>query len=168
MKILGIDTAMRSTGYGILSVEENTFTAIDCGTIKTPQKSPHSECLRRLAGGIRELINNYEVAAASVEGAFYGKNIKTTMILGYARGSVMTVLAEASIPIFAYSPKEVKQSATGSGNSSKQQISVVLSSLLDLEFDQLEDDASDALGLAFCHANRIINSSTNFMKPKPI
>ncbi|HJO94941.1 MAG TPA: crossover junction endodeoxyribonuclease RuvC [Victivallales bacterium] len=168
MIILGIDTAIRCTGYGIIRAEENSFEALDCGVIKNSKTISHSECLKRLAGGIRELISKFNIDAAAIEGAFYFKNIKTTMILGYARGCVMTVLAEAGIPAYAYSPKEVKLSAGGIGTASKQQVAVVMSSLLEIDISNIEDDATDALGLALCHANRALRAGSEIYMNKPI
>jgi crossover junction endodeoxyribonuclease RuvC len=168
MIILGIDTAIRCTGYGIIRVKENSFEALDCGVIKNSRTIPHSQCLKRLAGGIRELIANYNIDVAAIEGAFYFKNIKTTMILGYARGCVMTVLAEADIPAYAYSPKEVKLSAGGAGTASKQQVAVIMSSLFGIDISNIEDDATDALGIALCHANRSSRSGSDFFMNKPI
>jgi crossover junction endodeoxyribonuclease RuvC len=168
MIILGIDTAMRCTGYGIISAEHNNFKTIDCGIIKNHKNLRHSECLKRLSGGIRELINSYSIDVAVIEGAFYGKNVKTTMILGYARGCVMTVLAEADIPIYVYSPKEVKMSAGGSGHASKQQVAVIISAILNIDITNIENDATDALGLALCHANRVSITETKLFFPKQI
>ena len=166
MIILGVDTALRCTGYGIISAEPNNIRVIDCGVIKNSQKLKHSDCLRRLAGGIKEIINSYNIDTAAIEGVFYGKNIKTTMILGYARGCVMTALAESNIPTYAYSPKEVKMSAGGSGSASKQQVAVMVSAILNMDITNVEDDATDALGLALCHANRNLMSQSELFLPK--
>ena len=168
MIILGIDTAMRCTGYGIISVEPENIKALDCGVIKNGKGLRHSECLRRLAGGIRQLLDSYQIDAAAIEGAFFGKNIKTTLILGYARGCVMTTLAEAEIPTYAYSPKEVKMSAGGSGFASKQQIAVMMSAILNIDISNIEDDATDALGLALCHANRAMRAKAELFMPKQV
>ena len=168
MIILGIDTAMRCTGYGVIEVDGDNFNVLDCGIIKNPQKNPHSECLRRLSGGIRELLKIYKIDAAAIEGAFYGKYIRTTMILGYARGCVMTVLAENNIPTYAYSPKEVKLSASGTGSASKRQVAVILGSILGIDIATIEDDATDALGLAMCHANRVSRAGAEIFLLKPI
>lgn len=168
MIILGVDTAMRCTGYGVLEVIGDNFNVLDCGVIKNHPKVPHSECLRRLSGGIRELIKNYKIDMAAIEGAFYGKSVRTIMILGYARGCVMTVLAENNIPIYAYSPKEVKLSAAGAGYASKDQVAVVLSSILGIDISKIENDATDALGLAMCHANRISREGADLFITKPV
>ena len=168
MIILGIDTAMRCTGYGIISAEPDNIRVIDCGVIKNSKNLKHSECLRRLAGGIRELIKSHNINTAAIEGAFFGKNVKTTMILSYARGCVMTTLAEANIPTYAYSPKEVKMSAGGSGFASKQQVAVMISAILNIDITNVETDATDALGLALCHANRALMIESELFLPKQI
>ena len=151
MIILGIDTALRCTGYGVVEVNGKNYRAIDCGVIKTAQKESHSECLRRLSGGIQELIDNYSPEIASIEGIFYMKNAKTAMILGMARGSVVSVLAKHRIPTYEYAPKRAKQAITGHGSASKQQVATVLSSMLNLNISDIPDDATDALSLAICH-----------------
>ncbi len=157
MIVLGIDTAMRCTGYGIVeATSDSSFRAVDCGVIKNPPKVPHSECLRRLAGGIRELVSTYKPDAASIEGAFYGKNIRTALILGYARGCIMTVLAERCVPTYAYSPKEVKLAAVGFGGAQKSQVAYMMSSILHIDVTGVEEDATDALALALCHAQRVL------------
>ena len=168
MKILGVDTAMRCTGYGIIEVIGDNFNVLDCGIIKNPQKFPHSECLRRLSGGIREILKTHKIDAAAIEGAFYGKYVRTTLILGYAKGCVMTVLAENNIPTYSYAPKEVKLSAAGTGYASKNQVAVILGSILGIDIETIEDDATDALGLAMCHANRVSRTGSEIFTIKPI
>lgn len=168
MIILGIDTALRCTGYGVLRADQDIFEAIDCGVIKNKKELSHTQCLLRLSRGIKELIKTFKVDVAVLEGAFFAKNVKTTMILGYARGAVMTALAECGVPVYAYSPKEVKVSAGGTGNASKYQVAMILSSVLNIDVSKLEYDATDALGLALCHANRSLRSDNEYTLPKPI
>ena len=114
MIIIGIDTAIRKTGYGVIDMRTNgSFRILDCGLIRNAASLPHSECLRRLAGGIRELVSSFKPEAASIESAFVSRNVKTAMILSLARGAVITALAECGIPAFEYSPKSAKRAATG-------------------------------------------------------
>lgn len=168
MVVLGIDTAMRCTGYGVVEATPDRFKALDCGVIRNPQKVPHSECLRRLAGGVRELVATNKPDTASIEGAFYGKNIRTALILGYARGCVMTVLAEAGVPTFAYSPKEVKLAAVGFGGAQKGQVAYMMSKILNIDLAGVEEDATDALALALCHAQRVLRIGSEEFGPKQI
>ena len=120
MIVLGIDTAIRCTGYGVIDIKTgDDISVIDCGVIKNPRKALHSECMRRIAGGIRELITTYSPEVAAIEGVFFQKNIKTAMILSLARGAAITALAENNIPAYEYAPKKAKLAVVGSGMASK-------------------------------------------------
>ena len=152
----------------MIRAERDSFEAIDCGVIKNHKDLSHTQCLLRIYRGVKELVKTFKVDAAAIEGAFFGKNVKTTMILGYARGAVMTALAECEIPVYAYSPKEVKSSAGGVGTASKYQVATILSSVLNIDVSKLDYDATDALGLAICHANKALRSDNEYVLPKPI
>ncbi len=152
--ILGVDTAIRKTGYAVLRVNgPGRFTALDCGVIRNAPNLPHSECLRRIAGGIRELISAYHPTAASIEGAFFYKNAATAMILSLARGAAITALAEAGVPVYEYSPKTAKRAAVGRGEASKEQVAAMMAAQCGLNIKDVPNDSTDALALAACHAN---------------
>lgn len=152
--ILGVDTAIRKTGYAVLRLNApGRYEVIDCGLIRNVKELPHSECLRRLAGGIREIVRTFRPDSASVEMAFVSKNIRTAMILSLARGAVIASLAESSIPIFEYSPKTAKRAAVGSGEASKEQVATMMAAICGIDISGVPDDATDALALALCHAN---------------
>lgn len=154
MIILGIDPAIRCTGYSVIECKSiNKIKVLDCGVIKNKPKFKHSECLRRISGGISELISHFSPDYASLEEAFYGKNIKTSMVLSLARGAIIAKLAENGIASFEYSPKTAKKSVTGTGKGSKEQIALLLSKIYNLNTDDIPLDATDALALALCHAN---------------
>lgn len=152
IRLLGIDSALRTTGFGLVDCQGNRMTAVDCGIITTTAKQPLSECLRRLAGGIRELVKTYAPDEAVIEGAFFSRNVHTAMMLGSARGAVIAALAELQIPMYEYAPRRVKQSVCGFGNASKPQVALLVAQLLRIQVDNLQDDATDALALAICHA----------------
>jgi crossover junction endodeoxyribonuclease RuvC len=152
VRLLGVDTALRTTGFGLVDCQGNRMTAVDCGIITTTARQPLSECLRRLAGGVRELVATYAPNEAVLEGAFFSRNVRTAMMLGSARGAVIAALAELQIPIYEYAPRRVKQSVCGFGNASKPQVALLVAHLLHIEVDRLPDDATDALALAICHA----------------
>lgn len=151
-RLLGIDTALRTTGFGIVDCVGTQMTAVDCGVIRTAPGEPFSECLRRLAGGIRELVRRYAPDEAAIEGAFYCRNVHTTLMLGSARGAVIAVLADMEIPIYEYAPRRVKQSVCGFGNASKAQVALLVAQFLRIQVGNLRNDATDALALAICHA----------------
>ena len=151
MKILGIDTSLRSTGYGIIEIKDKKISALDCGIIKNKASLSHSECLKRISGGIRQLIELYKPEQASIESAFVHRNAKTAMILGMARGAAISMAAEKDIPIYEYSPKTAKLAVVGTGTASKEQVAVMIGQILNCDISQINDDATDALALALCH-----------------
>jgi len=155
LRLLGIDTALRTTGFGVVDSVGNHLRAVDCGVIKTKKGQPLSECLRRLAGGIRELAETYAPDVAVIEGAFYCRNANTAMVLGSARGAVIATLAELSIPMYEYAPRKVKQSVCGHGNASKQQVALMVSHRLNIRVCDMPDDATYALALTICHAQSL-------------
>lgn len=153
MIILGIDTAMRKTGYGVVQMEQNSIRVLDCGVIHNKAALKHSECVRRIFLGVRELIATFKVEAVSLETAFVNRNVKTAMILSLARGAAVTSAAVEKIPVYEYSPKTAKRAAVGLGTASKEQVANVLASICSLDVKDIPDDSTDALALAICHGN---------------
>jgi len=152
MIILGIDTAIRCTGYGVIDIRHGGYLEImDCGVIKNKPKAPHSECLRRLFAGINELCNTFNPDVAALESAFYQKNINTAMILSYARGAMMTALVNNSVPMYAYAPRKAKKSVVGTGAASKIQVATMIAAMTRLNIDKIPMDSTDALAIAICH-----------------
>lgn len=155
MIILGIDPAIRVTGYGVIRVTGRTVEILDCGVIKNTQKMPHSECLRRLSGGIRELLKVFSPEHAVLEDPFVGRNAGTAIILGMARGAILAAIAEAGVTSFAYSPATAKKSAVGLGSATKEQVAMMMSAQLGIAVEKIALDATDALALAMCHAQKV-------------
>ena len=151
MVILGIDPAIRTTGYGVIRIMDGRMEVLDCGVIRNPVKAPHSECLRRLSGGIRELVKQFQPEAASIEEPFQGRNASTAIILGMARGAIVAALAENAVPCYAYSPKSAKKSAVGNGSAEKEQVAMMMAAQFHIEVGAIPLDATDALALAVCH-----------------
>ncbi len=169
MIVLGVDTAIRCTGYGVIDIQHgDKITILDCGVIKNPQKAPHSECLRRIAGGIRELVNTYSPDAASIEGVFFQKNIKTAMILSLARGAVIAVLAEHGIASYEYAPRKAKMAVVGTGTASKEQIAAMIAAMTGLTVDKMPLDSTDAIALAMCHGQVAVKPGGLEFLPKSI
>ena len=158
--ILGVDTSLRSTGYAVIRMDApGDYKILDCGVIKNKASLIHSECLYRLAGGIRELVETFHPDTASIESAFVQKNIKTAMILSLARGAVITALAEKGIEIYEYAPTTAKRSAIGRGTATKEQVAVMMAAVCGIDVSGVPDDSTDALALAVCHANTFYGDS---------
>jgi crossover junction endodeoxyribonuclease RuvC len=149
-RILGIDTSLRSTGVGVVDAQGNSLRAVDFGFLKTSPKWRHSECLKTIADGIREMIAKTQPTAAAIEGAFFFRNAKTAMVLGEARGVAIAACAAADLPVYEYAPRRVKQAVVGFGGAEKKQVARMVMTLLGLD-DEPQSDAADALALAICH-----------------
>ena len=158
MTILGIDTSLRSTGYGVLAIEGSRLRSLAHGTIKNAPKLPLSECLRAINARVVELIAEHSPDVLSIESVIYGKNAGTMLVLGEARGAVITAAATAGVPIYEYEPRRVKMAVCGNGMAEKLQVQRMVKTLLALE-ELPQNDAADALALAITHAhsNSIIN-----------
>ena len=162
MIILGLDPAIRTSGYGVIEVNEETkeMKVLDCGVIINKNSMPHSECLRRIVGGVAELIATYKIDVAAIEEPFVGRNSKTAIILGMARGAFMAKLAENNIPIYSYSAKSAKKSAVGLGSAEKNQVALMIAAMLKIDIVNILLDSTDALAIAICHAQKVSNKET--------
>ena len=169
MIIIGVDTAIRKTGYGVVQMDGPAkLKVLDCGVIVNTPKMPHSECLRRLFKGMEQLFDAYKPDAASIESAFVHKNIKTAMILSLARGAVIAALAVKGVTVFEYSPMSAKRALTGRGDASKEQVAAIVAALGKLNIEDIPDDATDALALAVCHGNMAARGGMNVTPLKSI
>ena len=151
MKIIGIDPGLVQTGYGIINVSNNQIGLIDYGIIKPPPKEPLANRLLTIFNDVSEIISNYNPQIFAIEDVFYGKNIKSAMRLGQARGASMVAAASKEIPIYEYSARKVKQSITGHGNAHKTQVQFMVKAKLQMDHNPEPIDAADALAIALCH-----------------
>ena len=169
MIILGIDPAIRTTGYGVIRTESvSRFEILDCGIIANSARLPHTECLRRLAGGIRELVGAFTPDYASIEDPFVGKNASTAIILGMARGAILAALAEAAVPVHAYAPSSAKRAAFGSGKATKEQVAMMVSAETGIGIERIPLDSSDAIAMAICHAQLVLRPGLAAKLGKPL
>jgi len=152
MTILGIDTSLRSTGYGVLNVQGSRLSMVDCGNIRNVPKLPLTACLRAIHAKVSELIAAHAPDVMAIESVIYGKNAGTMLVLGEARGAVLTAAADADLPVYEYEPRRMKKAVCGNGLAEKEQIQRMVKTLLALP-ELPQNDAADALGLAICHAH---------------
>lgn len=154
VRILGIDTSLRSTGVGIIDANGSDLRAIAYGRIRNKPKEPHSLCLENIFNSITELITEHAPDCAAIEGAFFAKNARTAMVLGQARGTAITACAITGLDITEHSPRKVKQAIVGTGAAQKDQVAKMVMRLLNLE-EQPQEDAADALAIAICHYHQL-------------
>ncbi len=151
MKILGIDPGLIQTGYGIISINNNNPQIVDYGVVKPNVNDGLSTRLLTIFEDISEIIKMYNPTIFSIEDVFYGKNAKSALRLGQARGAAMVAAASARLSIHEYSARKIKQAVTGNGNAHKEQVQFMVKA--SLKMDKLPEpiDASDALATALCH-----------------
>lgn len=149
--ILGIDPGTRFLGYGLLRINNDKVTVLQYGVLNltkyTTQGAKFLKIHERVLGILEEFLPD-EIA---IESPFFGKNIQSMLKLGRVQGMVMSLAFSKSIPIAEYEPKKIKQSVTGNGNASKEQVAKMVEIIGNIKLDAKMHDATDALGIAICH-----------------
>jgi crossover junction endodeoxyribonuclease RuvC len=160
MIILGIDPGTIITGYGIIKQNFSTCRRISSGSIKLPIKYNLPQKLEIIYDQLDKLIKTYKPDEFAIETAFYGKNVQSTMKIGYARGVSILAASHNKIPISEYSQREIKKSVVGKGAASKPQVFFMVRTLLEMTTEKMRFDETDALAVALCHAFRLIRSGS--------
>jgi len=150
-KILGVDPGTNILGYAILQVDNKDLKMITMGVINLKSLPDHQTKLKEIYLQLQEIIETYLPTQMAIEAPFFGKNIQSMLKLGRAQGVSMAAAITMGLDILEYSPKKIKQSITGNGNASKEQVSAMLSNLLKLDLKNEYLDATDALAAAVCH-----------------
>lgn len=155
MLVLGIDPGTATTGYGVVRGQgAMAVSLVECGVIRTKARDPLPARLEEIYDGVRELISRHRPTALSVEDVFYSRNVRTTVVLGHARGVILLAAQQAGIPVHEYPPAEIKKAVVGHGGASKEQVQFMLTRLLRLKAVPQPTDAADgvAAALAYCLA----------------
>jgi len=160
MRVLGIDCGSRVTGYGVVDSDGADCFLVRFGTIRSKSSDSLSVRLRSIHNGIAEIIRELQPEAAAFESLFYATNVQSALKLGHVRGVSMFAAAQANLPVFEYSPLEVKSAVTGYGRAEKIQVQQMVRALLKLSASPEPYDASDALAVAICHVH--VNRSNRF------
>jgi crossover junction endodeoxyribonuclease RuvC len=149
--ILGIDPGTNVLGYGLILCKGNNLQLLQFGVLHLNKYSDHGIKLSKIFERITEIIVEYHPDEMAIEAPFFGTNVQSMLKLGRAQGVCIAAAISKQVPIVEYAPKKIKQSITGSGNASKEQVASMLSKLL--HFNEIPKllDATDALGVAVCH-----------------
>ena len=151
--VLGIDPGTAVTGYGIVRKEgRNPLTLVECGVIRTKPRDDLPQRLAEIHGGILELIRRHKPAVLSIEDIFYARNVRTTVVLGHARGVILLAAAQAGLEIHEYPPAEIKKAVAGTGAATKLQIQFMVTRLLRLKSAPQPTDAADGVAAALAYA----------------
>ena len=157
MRVLGIDPGTSVTGYGVVEYGNGTpgfGRLIECGVIRLTTRSPLPRRLAQLHDGIVQLIERHRPTALALEDAFYHKNVRTTLVLGHARGVVLLAAQQHALDISEYAPATVKKSVVGAGAAPKSQVAAMVARLLRLKHAPRPSDAADGVAVALTHIIR--------------
>lgn len=154
MKILGIDPGSGIIGFGLVEKSPKP-KMLDAGVIKTTIGDAPADRLVELYESLRELLNELKPDAAAVEKLFFAQNVTTAMNVSQARGVILLALAEAGLPIYEYTPLQIKMAMTGYGRATKAQIQEMVRVQLSLKKKPSPDDAADALAVALTHISTL-------------
>ena len=149
--ILGLDPGTTVMGYGIICVKGSKLTLLQYGVIHLSKYTNHELKLKKIFERVLSLLDEYNPDEVALEAPFYGKNVQSMLKLGRAQGVAMAAALYREIPIVEYAPKKIKQSVTGNGNASKEQVAKMLMTLLTIKELPKLLDATDALAVAVCH-----------------
>ena len=151
--VMGIDPGFANTGFGVVRVAGSTMRAVDAGVVEAEADRAPEARLRTIHDSLAELISWHEPEAVALEDLYFGRNVRSAIGVGQARGVAMLAAAERGIRCFDYTPQAVKLAVCGSGAAEKRQVQHMVGSLLGLPEPPQSDHAADALAVAICHAN---------------
>ena len=152
MIVLGIDPGTATTGYGVVRGDGSVPSAlIECGVIRTRPRDPLAARLTEIHAGIAELIVQHRPDAVAVEDVFYSRNVRTSLVLGHARGVILLAAQQAGVAIAEYPPAEIKKAVVGTGAATKEQVQFMITRLLRLKAAPHPSDASDGVAAALAH-----------------
>ena len=171
--ILGLDPGTNVMGYGLILIYKSQISILQFGVIHLKKYSGYELKLKKIFDRILGLIDEFSPDEVALEAPFYGKNVQSMLKLGRAQGVAMAAALHREVPITEYAPKKVKQSVTGNGNASKEQVADMLIRQLKIKDTPKLLDATDALGVAVCHyysggkQTRANKSWSNFINENP-
>lgn len=153
MRILGIDPGYAIVGYGVMDYSGNKFKAVDYGAITTEANMEFPQRIKYIYDQTCILINSYKPDFMAIEELFFNTNVKTAIAVGHARGVLLLAAQNAGIPIYEYTPLQIKQAVTGYGRADKNQVQQMVKMLAGLSKVPSPDDTADAIAVAICHGH---------------
>ena len=172
MIIFGIDPGSDRTGYGCVDTDGSRHRLVTCGAIKTKASATFPEKLLVIHSRLSTLLAECRPDAVAIENVFVAVNVRSALKLGHARGVAMLAAVEAGVPVFEYTPAEIKRAVVGYGRADKPQVQHMVKLLLGLAAVPSPHDAADALAVAICHAHaqapaRVSEAMAAARAPKP-
>jgi len=151
--LLGIDPGTAATGFGVVEVDSRRRAGlIECGVIRTSPGADLADRLLEIHEEVAALIERFSPAVLSLESAFYGKNVRSALTLGQARGAIIVAAARCGVAVAEYAPRAIKRAVVGTGSATKDQVAYMVRRHLRLRTDPAPSDAADGVAAALCHA----------------
>ena len=158
MTVLGIDPGYAIVGYGVIKFDGFRFRPVEYGAITTPAKTLFSDRIKKIFDSVTLIIEKYNPDALSIEKLYFNTNTTTAIDVAQARGAIVLAATLKGVPVFEYTPLQVKQSVTGYGRAEKKQVQEMVKHILNLESVPKPDDTADALAIAICHSHYAASS----------
>jgi crossover junction endodeoxyribonuclease RuvC len=155
--ILGIDPGTTIMGYGVVGIHRGQPVLLLMGCLDQRKVKDHYEKIAKIFDRTLQLIREYNPAALAIEAPFFGNNVQSMLKLGRAQGAAISAALNQSVPVFEYAPRKIKQSITGHGDASKEQIARFLQYIFKIELKPETLDATDGLAAALCHFYQLSN-----------
>ncbi len=149
--IMGIDPGTTVMGYGLIQTNRNVVKLLAAGVIRMEKLSDHHIKLKRIFDRTLMIIDEFHPDEMAIESPFFGKNVQSMLKLGRAQGVVIAAALSRAVPVMEYAPSKIKQSITGNGNASKEQVAAMLKEILSFNESPRYLDATDGLAVAVCH-----------------
>ena len=165
LRILGIDPGVATIGFGVIDADRTHQQLVQYGVITTPAGLPLSRRLLQISEDMRELLDAFSPDEVAVEELFFSKNITTGIAVAHGRGVVLLEVERSGVPLYEYTPMQVKQAVVGYGGADKKQVMLMTQRLLKMKQIPRPDDAADALAIAICHgrsATSLLNTERVF------
>jgi len=153
VRVFGIDPGSERTGYGCVETDGSRHRIVMCGAISSPARASFPDKLHRIHSQLTIVLAECRPACVAIENVFYSVNARSALKLGHARGVAMLAAVEAGVPVFEYTPAEIKRAVVGYGRADKPQVQQMIKLLLGLDALPSPHDAADALAIAICHVH---------------
>ncbi len=150
-KILGVDPGTNLLGYAVIEVVQRKIILVEMGVVTMRKLSSPAEKLKKIFESLERIIKSHRPYEMAIEAPFYGKNVQSMLKLGRAQGVAIAAAMVNEVSVKEYAPKKIKQSVTGKGSASKEQVAAMLENILNIKLDDYGLDATDALATAVCH-----------------
>ena len=149
--MLGVDPGTARTGYGVVASGARKLSLLECGVVRTRPRHPLADRIRQIFEAVRSVIERFEPSVLAVEQVFQGRNPKSALTLGHARGAILLAGALGGIRVAEYSPAAIKNAVVGTGRATKEQVGFMVKTHLRLVSAPSPDDAADGVAVALCH-----------------